>query len=109
MDDLKRTLYMRTQEMLRTGEATHLCIALAKATDEMSWDKSLVPHGFHRRHTWSYILDMPYLFSEFDDLKDGKRWDRDGFATINPHLLDEWWTNGWNEPRLRVFNLLLKD
>lgn len=94
MDDYKRQLYMRAQQLALKGRTSFVCNALKTALEEEGLG---VKCG-----------NPLELFPEFMGMYDGKCWSK---RAVCSKVLPEnnWWDEDWKEPRLRALDCILRN
>ena len=94
MDDMKKAAYIRARELLETGEAGYVCIALQNALEEILGEE--IPS-----------LEISEMFPEFHNLFDGFFWNSFGEKHKIYNSSYVWWKGGWKEPRLRIIDMIM--
>ena len=97
MDDYKRSLYMMAQNKVRSTEGSkYICIALK----DILYREGYKPTIGHK------VLEF---FPEFSALYDGVLWCEDGISDENFIIENSLWEDGWEEPRIRALDCILRD
>jgi hypothetical protein len=99
MDYIKKALYLEARRKLLKRENGHLCLALFDAYQEF-FGISVRPEI-----TENVVFGV---FPEIKEFFDGNRWTLEGDC-IPVSIGSAWWTPFWNEPRIRVIDLILNN
>lgn len=96
MDDYKRSLYMMTQNRIRTCMGPQfICLSL----------KDILYREGYKPVIGDKVLEF---FPEFSALYDEVYWCEDGINGGDKQTIEgPWWEGGWKEPRIRALDCIL--